>query len=74
MSTKDNGGPAFPPTHDPETHAFGMTLRDYFAGLAIQGMCAAFPNVMKTDLLAFTQAMPETAYEIADAMLKARRS
>lgn len=31
MSTQDNGGPAFPPMHDPETHAFGMTLRDYFA-------------------------------------------
>ena len=50
----------------------GMTLRDYFAAKEIQGMCSAFPNVLKTDLAAFAQAMPETAYEIADAMLKAR--
>ncbi len=30
MSFIEDGGPAFPPMHDPNTHAFGMTLRDYF--------------------------------------------
>jgi hypothetical protein len=26
-----DGGPAFPPTHDPETHPSGMTLRQFAA-------------------------------------------
>ena len=36
MTDKINdGGPAFPPTHDPKTHDSGMSLRDYFAGQAL---------------------------------------
>lgn len=31
MNMIDTGGPAFPPTHDPDTYQSGMTLRDYFA-------------------------------------------
>ena len=41
-----------------------MTLRDHFAGLAMQGMIA---EKMDSD------EMAETAYEIADAMLEARQ-
>jgi hypothetical protein len=46
----------------------GMTLRDYFAAKAMQGMMAdgqAFRLVAESTLA-------NTAYEIADAMLKAR--
>lgn len=47
--------------------AEGMTLRDYFAATAVQGMCA-HPDTwgMGTDGLALK------AYQLADAMLKAR--
>jgi hypothetical protein len=47
----------------------GMTLRDYFAAKAMQGMMAdgqAFRLVAESTLA-------NTAYEIADAMLKARQ-
>lgn len=38
-----NGGPAFPPVHDPEKHPSGMTLLDHFAGLALQALIVKFP-------------------------------
>ena len=70
MSADTNtGGPAFPTTlYNANTmivESFGgMTLRDYFAAKVMQGlMDAAMP-------------MPEiagAAYEMADAMLKARQ-
>lgn len=43
--------------------ASGMTLRDYFAGQALEGV------VRK---MHFAQNIAETAYEIADAMLAER--
>lgn len=73
MSTQDTGGPAFPcsalqpggPTMYADSE--GMTLRDYFAAKALQGMLAengggAMSNVK----------LAEWAYDIADSMLKAR--
>jgi hypothetical protein len=64
MSRTYTGEPAFPSTH-PHGQDEGMTLRDYFAAKAMQGlMDAAMP-------------MPEIAaeaYEMADAMLKAREA
>ena len=56
----ETGGPAFPGYGEP-----GMTLRDYFAAKAMQGLLAS--NVQ--------DVMPEfakRAYEMADAMMKAR--
>jgi hypothetical protein len=53
-----------------EDHALNMTLRDYFAAKAMQGMMAdgqAFRLVAESTLA-------NTAYEIADAMLKAREA
>ena len=63
MNETNTGGPAFPcPTISIGQHQ-GMTLRDYLAAKAMQGlMDAAMP-------------MPEiagAAYEMADAMLEAR--
>jgi hypothetical protein len=60
------GGPAFPaPAGVAHITEQGMTLRDYFAAKAMQGlMDAAMP-------------MPEiadAAYAMADDMLKARKS
>ena len=59
--SKHDGGHAFPQQYDDQD---GMTLRDYFAAKAMQGM------------LSGGKSMPQTcvslAYELADAMLKER--
>ena len=60
------GGPAFPSVFD---HDRGMTLRDYFAIKALQGICASGPaSEWSNDRLS------AEAYDLADAMLKARKA
>jgi hypothetical protein len=77
--SKETGGNAFP-IPGADFHTFmpnnaeeykriqsGMTLRDYFAGLAMQGICAHSET--------WGMAVPQIAsqaYKMADAMLKAR--
>lgn len=63
MSTKNDGGPAFPIGSTPEEWGNGMTLRDYFAAKAMQ-------NYICDDYT--PDAIAKAAYEMADAMLKAR--
>jgi len=65
----NTGGPAFPcPTISIGQHQ-GMTLRDYFAAKAMQGICASGPtNEWSNSRLA------AEAYDLADAMLKAREA
>ena len=62
----NNGGPAFPTKIGSVP---GMTLRDYFAAKAMQGMLAAC-----RDQAMFSQEeeLAELAYGTADAMLKER--
>lgn len=61
----------------PEDLANGMSLRDYFAAKALQGIMVNAVGLGTMDaaeraaLLAGTSAL---LYEIADAMLKARQS
>ena len=72
MNEIKDGGSAFPSTQyvsgiSPTGHSVGMTLRDYFAAKAMQGMLAedgggAFNN----------RELAEFAYLVADEMLKAR--
>lgn len=81
MTDKNTGGPAFPVTLQSgemyKSHAEfdGMTLRDYFAAKAMQGVLSGtglgHMNVHPSyyDSLAGTA---KTAYQIADAMLEAR--
>ena len=59
---------AFPNPH--RTDMTGMTLRDYFAAKAMQGLLASgnLPKTMPDADLA------ECAYALADAMLKAREA
>ena len=64
MSTKNDGGPAFPIGSTPEEWGNGMTLRDYFAAKAMQ-------NYIGDDCT--PDAIAKAAYEMADAMLKARQ-
>lgn len=67
MTTKHTGGPEFP-VADMGTHGnYGMTLRDYFAAKALEGICASSPGVEWTDL-----RIARDAYALADAMLKVR--
>jgi hypothetical protein len=72
MSADTNtGGPAFP---SPALQTFkeGMTLRDYFAAKAMQGLMGRAWGDMDADKLFRTWA--NSAYKMADAMLKARHS
>jgi len=73
MTDKQTGGPAFPVFHQNEITGYippetaGMTLRDYFAAKAMQvGGAANQPPAYDNETRA------RQAYEMADAMLKAR--
>jgi len=75
MTIKD-GGPAFPlSTVDPfdrsVTTCDGMALRDYFAGLAMQGLLAQSGGTARPSDVGLGA---EYAYAMADAMLKAREA
>lgn len=74
MSTpNNNGGPAFPVTLDHRgcVGAYGMSLRDWFAGQAMPSLLTAAIN---------SEAQPGKAkiardcYDVADAMLAAREA
>jgi len=56
---------------DPNEHyrLMGMTLRDYFAAAALQGICSSRSH---SDLKGHAIVSARVSYEIADAMLKAR--
>lgn len=84
MSEKiEPGGPAFPTTTE---HGFncgepGMTLRDYFAAKAMQGIVSSIDGEANyqrlrghaTDAgLSVSEWIARDAYKQADAMLKAR--
>lgn len=72
MSEQKNGGPAFPQDHRDKdgigSQYFGMTLRDYFAAKAAQGIMASLK--MSDDCTPRDVALD--SYDVADAMLKAR--
>ena len=68
MSTKNDGGPAFPIGSTPEEWGNGMTLRDYFAAKAMQ---AAATNPTGADGFTFAERA-SWAYQQADAMIAAR--
>lgn len=84
MSAKNTGGPAFPTAPQQvwdgdrdiqigeRPGASGMTLRDYFAAKAMQGLiyqATRKPNT-EDELL----WLGERSYQIADQMLKAREA
>ena len=68
MSSTKTGGPAFP-TERPAMSEYGkgMTLRDYFAAKAMQGMMHDVSQPVG-------EVIAEWAYQVADAMLKAREA
>lgn len=77
MDKIDNGGSAFPidsymlnpnATEKEIKEAQGMSLRDYFAAAALQGMLAG-RNINALDCTFYA----ESCYEYADAMLVERK-
>lgn len=79
MSDKPTGGSAFPYEErdgdgKPVLDHFGMTLRDYFAVQALQGMLAHSTRYRsRYSHLHWHDAISQEAYEIADAMLQERK-
>jgi hypothetical protein len=72
MSNKINdGGPAFPA--DFQLYSTGMTLRDYFAAAALPAAYSAFDSKYFGNNAA-DYAVATAAYQMADAMLKAREA
>ncbi len=72
-----HGGPAFPYTElsidrygdiDNCNTSEGMTLRDWFAGMALQGTLA------DSELTGDHETFAYDAYKFADAMMKAREA
>lgn len=75
-----NNPPAFPQKRQIYRSGFatkeyepveGMTLRDYFAAKAMQGICNSRSH---SELKGHAIASAKVAYELADAMLKAREA
>lgn len=66
MSEISSGGPAFPMSHEQkQTGVWGLTKREWYAGMALQGLLANPSTILK-------QAdIPELSFEYADAMIKA---
>lgn len=76
MVTKDNGGPAFPVPAElcqdlTVEEQRGLTLRDWFAGKAMQGLQA---NPVEGVCEMGFEEIAKYAYAQADAMLKAREA
>lgn len=72
MSRPNDGGPAFPCAEDHDIGALGsdgMSLRDYFAAKAAQGLMSS-PRYYSDSV----RRIALTAYEVADAMLAAREA
>ena len=70
--------PAFPAMHyDLAENEHGMTLRDYFAAKAMQGMFANPEDIHVAEDETYQEYVNEIArcaYLMADAMLKAREA
>jgi|LakMenEpi03Aug12_release.lakeMendotaPanAssembly.Ray.scaffolds.fasta_scaffold5263503_1 hypothetical protein len=67
----NTGGPAFPIRSTESRLYTGMTLRDWFAGQAMQGLIAS-PRGPASGEDATDEWVAKTAYVVADAMLSQR--
>jgi len=74
MPKREDGGPAFPHHDSGDTGTRpGMSLRDWFAGQAMQGLIASKPEwLTKLQYLDGVHEIVARAYEAADAMIEAR--
>ena len=72
---KNDGGPAFPGEaagvwSGPVPRLAGLSQRDWFASMALQGLTARIPPGDLGNIN--IQDMGDTAYQLADAMLRER--
>jgi hypothetical protein len=83
MSTKDDGGPAFPTDVDNYAGKYrgqGLSLRDHFAAKAIDAVYPKFRKMFEQeneDMLDwenYFEDIAQESYAIADAMLEARKA
>ena len=82
MSNTKTGGPAFPGLHPSAECRYqdeGMTLRDYFAAKAMQGLISDSNAVDegsgdKLSIPDHAELIAAASYAMADAMLKAREA
>lgn len=82
MTTKNDGGPAFPPLYHPMAHPNcppGMSLRDWFAGKAISMFTGDLSYMQRLHnnagvnlALDVDKLIARNAYQIADAMMAER--
>jgi hypothetical protein len=64
----NDGERAYPVATESSVHQRGMSLRDHFAGLAVQGLCSASDGRATR----VPSIIADEAYRIADAMLARR--
>jgi len=76
-----DGGPAFPHRHEDRWQNAegritntGMSLRDWFAGVALQGLCAHPESKAGSDqnMERYVSMLASISYRVADAMLNER--
>jgi hypothetical protein len=76
MSDTNTGGPAFPDPQENWRGEKGMTLRDYFAAMAMQAFLSN-DNLLRASCEWHADGSETSiavlAYDQADAMLKARK-
>ncbi|WP_447875843.1 hypothetical protein [Serratia fonticola] len=80
--SKETGGPAFPQfgyvstagcnSDSSDAGGTGLTLRDHFAGLALQGMITTSGAPALNGFDGFEGHIAKAAYRMADEMLKYR--
>lgn len=82
----EDGGPAFPQHPESECvpkHMRGLSIRDYFAGQAMEGFCSAnavdyvvrnLGSLNRQNVLEALSVVANACYATADAMLAARKA
>jgi len=80
MGEIDDGGPAFAaaraigPNGVDYPSQRGMSLRDHFAAIALQGLCGNFDPYTRSAIDGEAAAsMAQACYRLADAMISARK-
>lgn len=72
MTDKDDGGPAFPACNEANVNdTMGMSLRDWYAGMALQGLLTIISHPHSTETPC-ADKLSKKSYEYADAMIEAR--
>jgi len=77
MKTKDDGGPAFPlqvpAGYFLDNSAGGMSLRDWFAGQALNGLLRGPIGVTLEPFEDVVRAIVNSSFAVANAMLEERK-